>query len=93
MTAEQHYKEWYAQNQGLDLTSEIITSLDRDIINVMSSYAKQESIEFADWFYGIVHRYINFDRFSERYPEYMKDGKLKPTNELYEEFQKTKLKQ
>jgi hypothetical protein len=51
-TAEEYYKEWYQEEQGLDLTYDTLTSMDRSIVQLMSGYAKQEAIEFYKFIQG-----------------------------------------
>jgi predicted NAD-dependent protein-ADP-ribosyltransferase YbiA (DUF1768 family) len=56
----------------------------------MREYAKQESIEFANWRLSICDLYVNFEQFAKSKPQYVDGTKFKTTEQLYQIFIKEK---
>lgn len=61
-----------------------------NIEDAMDEYAKQEAIGFAEWHYKTAYKYINVEGFEKSHPDYIKNHKLKSTEELYELYLKSK---
>jgi len=64
------------------------------VYSAMEEYAsirsREEAIGFANWHYQVVYKYINMDNYAKYHPEHMDGNKLKSTEELYNQYQKSK---
>jgi len=78
---------------GLDGTSDgwQTTFTHDEVKKAMDIHAKQRSIAFADWYYRITRMYVGFEDFGINHPEFMNNGKLKTTEQLYKLFESQSL--